>query len=75
VNLTHKNCKVSPEETKIEVDGVKILAATKWKETAPGKLDRKLKIEAERTGEVSISASRTCKKEGGKDKLLLTAVQ
>lgn len=71
VNLTHRNCTIKPEETKIEVDGLKVIAATKWKEVEPGKLERKLKVSAERTGEVSIAASRTCKKEGGKGFLTL----
>lgn len=75
VNLTHRNCSITPEETKIETDGIKILAATKWKESAPGKLERKLKVEAEKPGEVSIKVTRSCKKEGGKGKLVLTAIQ
>lgn len=74
VSLTHRNCTIKPEETKIDVDGLKVIAATKWKEVEPGKLERKLKVSAERIGEVSITASRTCKKEGGKGTLTMDII-
>ena len=75
LSLKHRNCPVAPEETKIETDGIKILSATKWKEIDPGKYERKLKITAEKAGEVSIFVSRTCKRDGGEAKLVLKAVQ
>jgi len=65
VKLTHRVCNLGPEDTKFETEGLKILAATKWKEKGPGKSQRKLKVEATKAGKASLTAIRDCKKDGG----------
>ncbi len=67
VILTHRNCHVDISDTEFECDGLKIKQATKWKEVKPGVWTRKLKIEVtgSKSGELSISGTRTCNKEGG----------
>jgi len=67
VILTHRNCHVGIQDTDFDGDGLKIKQATKWQEVKPGMWERKLKVEVigNKTGELSLSASRTCNKEGG----------
>lgn len=73
VILTHRNCHVDIADTDFEGDGLKIMQATKWKEVKPGVYTRKLKVQVtgNKTGELSLSASRTCHKEGGYGELEL----
>ena len=66
VTLTHRVCNLGPEDTKFETEGMKILAATSWKEIEPGQLQRKLKIEVEKAGEVTLKVIRDCRKGGAK---------
>lgn len=67
VIFTHRNCPEGIKNTKFDADGVKILGATPWKETSSGIYVRKLKAEITEkgSGSASISATRTCDKEGG----------
>lgn len=67
VMLTHRICPESLNKTKFDSDGIKILGATSWKETSPGIWERKLKtrVEGNEKGELTLSATRTCHKEGG----------
>ena len=73
VVFTHRICPEGIENTKFKYEGVKILGATKWKETANGKFERKLKIKVLEgtTPELVLEAIRTCDKEGGYGKLKL----
>lgn len=67
VILTHRNCHIDIADTDFDGDGLKIKQATKWKEIKPGVWTRKLKVEVtgNKSGELTLSATRTCNKEGG----------
>lgn len=67
VMRTHRICSESIDKTKFDSDGIKILGATSWKETSPGIWERKLKtrVEGNKKGELTLSATRTCNKKGG----------
>ncbi len=73
VIFTHRVCPEGIENTKFKYEGIKVLGATKWKETARGKYERKLKLMVlEDNGkELILEAVRTCDKEGGYAKLKL----
>ncbi len=73
VVFTHRVCPEGIESTKFKYEGVKVLGATKWKETAKGRFERKLKLKVlEKTDkEMILEAIRTCDKEGGYAKLQL----
>lgn len=73
VIFTHRVCPEGIENTKFKYDGVKVLGATKWKETSNGKFERKLKLlvlEGEQT-ELVLEAIRKCDKEGGYGKITI----
>jgi hypothetical protein len=72
VELTHRVCNINPDDTKFEADGMKIKAATKWKEIEPGKLQRKLKVEIEKAGELTLKVIRECRKGGAENTYKLT---
>ncbi len=67
VFLTHRNCPEGIKKTRFDCNGLKILRATKWKETGSGEYTRKLKLKVtgSKNGKLTISATRTCDKEGG----------
>lgn len=73
VVFTHRICPEGIENTKFKYEGVKVLGATKWKEIANGKFERKLKLKVLKgeTPELMLEAIRTCDKEGGYAKLKL----
>jgi len=73
VAFTHRVCPEGIENTKFKYEGVKVLGATKWQETAQGKFERKLKLKVmEKTDkEMILEAIRSCDKEGGYAKLQL----
>ena len=57
---------LGPKDTRFKTDGIKILAATKWKDIGPGKSSRKLKVKILKSGKVKLIVQRKCNKEGGK---------
>lgn len=67
VFLTHRNCPEGIKSTTFQVEGMKIMGATKWRETSPGQFVRliKVKITAAEGGKGALHARRTCDKEGG----------
>ncbi|WP_346857038.1 hypothetical protein [uncultured Draconibacterium sp.] len=69
--FTHRVCPEGIENTKFKYEGVKVLGATKWKETANGKFERKLKLQVleGEEKELILEAIRKCDKEGGYAKL------
>lgn len=71
VVFTHRVCPEGIENTKFKYEGVKILGATKWKETSNGKFERKLKLQVLEGDEkeMILEAIRKCDKEGGYAKL------
>ena len=75
VTYTHRVCPEGIEKTKFEGDGMKILKATKWKETEPNVWVRKLqvKVTGNESGELELSAVRTCDKEGGHGTITLAS--
>ena len=75
VKYTHRVCPEGINNTQFETKGVKILQGTKWKEFKPGLWGRKLKIEitGNEDGKVTVSAIRTCDKEGGFGSITLKA--
>jgi hypothetical protein len=73
VIFTHRVCPEGIENTKFKYEGVKVLGATKWKEYAKGKFERKLKLKVLKgnSSEMILEAIRTCDKEGGYGKIKL----
>ncbi len=68
VVLTHRNCQVAMDKTKIDYKGLEMKGATKWIETKSGTWERKFKVIIKDTnkGNVYLSAVRDCDKDGGK---------
>lgn len=65
---THRVCNGGgAAATKFKLDGVKVMGATDWKEVGTGTFTRQLKIKVldGAAKKVSITATRTCDKEGG----------
>lgn len=68
VDLTHNNCPVDLKETKIQGSGLNILGATPWQNTSPNIWERRIKVAitgAPADGKVTLSAKRSCDKDGG----------
>jgi hypothetical protein len=67
VDLTHQDCPVEMKDTKIQGIGLNILGATPWQKTSPNVWERKLKvaIASSPAGKVTLSAKRSCDKDGG----------
>ena len=67
VFLTHRDCPEGIKATKFNAVGMKVLGATKWKEVAPERFRRlvKVKVTSAEKGEGAFHARRTCDKEGG----------
>lgn len=65
VKHTHRVCKLPIEETTYEPDGVKILAATDWKEVSAGQWTRKIKLEV--TGKESRKRSFAVRRKCSRD--------
>jgi len=67
VKFTHRVCPEGIEHTDFATDGIDITAATKWKEPSLNVWQRKLKlrVEGNEKGNLMLSATRTCDKEGG----------
>ncbi len=76
VEFTHRVCPEGIQGTKFSGDGISIHSATAWKELSPGIWERKLKLVVTGNGseKVSLTAARTCRKEGGKGILELPVV-
>lgn len=69
--LTHRNCRVSPDETQFSGEGIEILGATKWAESGYNRYSRKIKIKI--TGGAGIhklTALRQCQKDGAKGSMI-----
>lgn len=75
ITFTHRVCTSGIKQTKFEGSGLKIVTATDWTETSPGVWERKLKVKVEepKKGKVTLSATRTCDKEGGFGSIILNA--
>jgi hypothetical protein len=67
LTLTHRTCTVAPALTKFKTDGFDVLAATTWKEATPGVWTRqvKVKVKPDAKKKMTLTATRTCDKEGG----------
>lgn len=67
LTLTHRTCKVAAKETKFKYDGIQVLGATEWTQESPTVFTRqiKAKVLADSKKKISLSATRTCDKEGG----------
>lgn len=76
VIFTHRICPEGIENTKFKYEGIKVLGATKWKEIASGKFERKLKLKVLEgdQAELILEAIRKCDKEGGYGKLSMKRV-
>lgn len=73
VKKEHRVCRTPMEETTYEPQGLKIVSATDWKETAPGvwKRKMKLKVTGKPGGKLTFSVRRTCTKENSLGTLVL----
>jgi len=67
LTLTHRACTITPAQTKFKQEGIEVLGATKWKETSPGIWTRQIKVKVlnDKLKKITLSATRTCDKEGG----------
>ncbi|MEN8118417.1 MAG: hypothetical protein ABFS16_15640 [Bacteroidota bacterium] len=67
VIYTHRQCPEGIAATKFDYKGLKVLGATKWKETKPNTYERKFKIEIIDNSKKKLvfGAIRTCDKDGG----------
>jgi hypothetical protein len=67
VDLTHQNCPVEMKDTKIQGIGVNILGATPWQSPSPNVWERRVKvvIASPPGGKVTLTAKRSCEKDGG----------
>lgn len=65
VKQSHRRCTESMDKTAYEPTGLKILAATDWKETSAGTWERKMKLKVIGTadGHLMFNVSRSCSKE------------
>jgi hypothetical protein len=65
VKNVHRICKLDIEETTYEPVGLKILAATDWKEISKGVFERKMKMKVigSLKGDISLLVRRKCIKE------------
>ncbi|MEA1997521.1 MAG: hypothetical protein U9N45_07765 [Gemmatimonadota bacterium] len=65
VFLTHKDCPEGIKATKFKTEGMEVLGATKWKQTALERFVRLVKVKMAQTGkdEAVFHARRTCDKE------------
>lgn len=66
MDFTHNDCPVDPKDTKLQGIGVKILGATDWKSPAPNVWERKIKAQiiSTKDGKVTLTAKRSCEKDG-----------
>lgn len=73
VKKEHRVCRVPIEETTYDPQGLKIVSATDWKETAPGVWERKMKLKVTdaAAGKLSFSVLRKCSKEDNQNTLVL----
>lgn len=71
VYLTHRGCPEGIKKTDMDIKGMEILQATKWRESSTGTFERKFKIKITDKGTLHIAAKRKCDKEGGAGKLVL----
>lgn len=67
LTLTHRTCTVTPAQTKFKTEGFDVVSATTWKEATPGVWTRqvKVKVKADAKKKITLTATRTCDKEGG----------
>lgn len=67
LTLTHRTCTVTPAQTKFKTEGFDVVSATTWKEATPGVWTRqvKIKVKADAKKKITMTATRTCDKEGG----------
>ena len=73
VIYTHRVCPEGIDATKFNFSGVKALGATKWKQIAEGKYERKFKLEVteSKKDKYFLNAVRTCDKDGGNGTFML----
>jgi hypothetical protein len=65
VTHSHRVCKIDINETKFIPVGLKILAATDWKEVSDGVFQRKMKLHVigNKSGKLELKATRKCSRE------------
>ena len=76
VTHSHRVCKLEIDETKFVTEGLKILAATDWKEISNGVFQRKMKLQVlgSSNGKLVFKATRKCSKEDSVGTILLKGV-
>ena len=67
LTLTHRTCAVAASQTKFKTEGFDVVSATTWKEASSGVWTRqiKMKVKADAKKKITLTATRTCDKEGG----------
>jgi hypothetical protein len=68
VKLSHRVCHETLDEVKFNFSGLKVLGATKWTEITGKEFERKFKLQVvdEAKATYTMSASRSCDKDGGR---------
>jgi len=76
VEKSHRRCETGIDATEFSGDGLKVTAATSWKENNNGGFTRELKVKVtgNKNGKLVLYAKRTCSKQGGLGKLELKGV-
>lgn len=74
VKVSHRVCSETLNEVKFNFSGLNVVGATKWTETSSTQFERKfkLKVSNEPKATYTMSASRSCDKDGGHGSITFT---
>jgi hypothetical protein len=74
VTITHRRCRESLKSTKFHPSGLEIVSSSSWETGARNKHYKTITVKVKKTkkGKSTLSAERTCHKEGGFGKIVLT---
>ncbi len=67
LTLTHRSCQVAAAQTKFKTDGFQVVSASNWEQENPTTFTRKVKVKVldDKKNKITLTAVRTCDKEGG----------
>lgn len=72
IKYTHRQCEFTIEQTEFQLQGLKLLKATKWKELNIGNYERKVMLVIDEETDRSLTVQRRkCSKEGTYGKLIV----
>lgn len=76
ITLIHRACPIAMKDTKFDTKGLEMIGATDWKEVSTNVWERKIKMKvvSNKSGKLTLTATRTCDKEGGFGSISFLAV-